>query len=55
MRQLLGSTPMVVLGTILGRFPTLEEYKAAVDGINLTSFAPPSEDLARPAIPLKAV
>ena len=53
--SLLGSTPMVVLSTILGRFPTLEEYKEAVDGINLTSFAPPSEDLARPAIPLKAV
>jgi len=28
--SLLGSTPMVVLSTILGRFPTLEEYKAAV-------------------------
>ncbi|MGB0664779.1 MAG: bifunctional aconitate hydratase 2/2-methylisocitrate dehydratase, partial [Pontibacterium sp.] len=27
--SLLGSTPMVVLSTILGRFPTLEEYKAA--------------------------
>jgi aconitate hydratase 2/2-methylisocitrate dehydratase len=53
--SLLGSTPMVVLSTILGRFPTLDEYKAAVDGINLTSFAPPSEDLARPAIPLKAI
>jgi aconitate hydratase 2/2-methylisocitrate dehydratase len=53
--SLLGSTPMVVLSCILGRFPTLEEYKAAVEGINLTSFAPPSEDLARPAIPLKAV
>jgi aconitate hydratase 2/2-methylisocitrate dehydratase len=53
--SLLGSTPMVVLSCILGRFPTLEEYKAAVDGINLTSFAPPSKDLSRPAIPLKAV
>lgn len=53
--SLLGSTPMVVLSTILGRFPTLEEYKAAVDGINLTSFTPPSKDLARPAIPLKAI
>ena len=46
---------MVVLSCILCRFPTLEEYKAAVEGIHLTSFAPPSEDLARPAIPLKAV
>ena len=53
--SLLGSTPMVVLSCILGRFPTLEEYKEAVDGINLTSFAPPSKDLARPAIPLKAI
>ena len=53
--SLLGSTPMVVLSAILGRFPTIAEYKAAVEGINLTSFAPPSEDLARPAIPLKSV
>ena len=44
--SLLGSTPMVVLSCILGRFPTLEEYKEAVAGINLTSFAPPSEDLS---------
>ncbi len=44
--SLLGSTPMVVLSTILGRFPTVAEYKEAVDGINLTSFAPPSEDLS---------
>ncbi len=53
--SLLGSTPMVVLGTILRRFPTLGEYEAAVQRINLASFAPPSEDLARPAVPLKAV
>lgn len=53
--SLLGSTPMVVLASILGRFPTMVEYKEAVEGIHLTSFAPPSEDLARPAIPLKAV
>jgi aconitate hydratase 2/2-methylisocitrate dehydratase len=44
--SLLGSTPLVVLSTILGRFPSLEEYKAAVDGINLTDFAPPSEDMS---------
>jgi hypothetical protein len=30
----------VVLSTILGRTPTIEEYKAAVKGINLTQFAP---------------
>ena len=44
--SLLGSTPLVVLSTVLGRFPTVEEYKAAVEGIDLTKFAPPSEDLA---------
>ena len=44
--SLLGSTPLVVLSSILGRFPTLEEYKAAVDGINLTDFAPPEEEMA---------
>ncbi|OUS32361.1 aconitate hydratase [Gammaproteobacteria bacterium 45_16_T64] len=51
--SLLASTPVVVLSTILGRTPTLEEYKGAVKGINLTSFAPPSEDLSRPSIPVK--
>ncbi|WP_432473476.1 bifunctional aconitate hydratase 2/2-methylisocitrate dehydratase [Amphritea sp. HPY] len=51
--SLLGSTPMVVLSCILGRFPTLEEYKEAVEGINLTTFVPPGEDLsvAHAAIP----
>jgi aconitate hydratase 2/2-methylisocitrate dehydratase len=39
--SLLASTPVVVLSTILGRTPTMEEYKAAVKGINLTSYAPP--------------
>ena len=38
--SLLSSTPVVVLSTILGRTPTIEEYKAAVKGINLTQFAP---------------
>ena len=38
--SLLSSTPVVVLSTILGRTPTIEEYKLAVDGINLTKFAP---------------
>ena len=38
--SLLSSTPVVVLSTILGRTPTLDEYKAAVKGINLTQFAP---------------
>lgn len=39
--SLLASTPVVVLSAILGRTPNLDEYKAAVEGINLTKFAPP--------------
>lgn len=42
--SLLGSTPVVVLSAILGRTPTVEEYKTAVEGINLTKFAPPLTD-----------
>ena len=38
--SLLSSTPVVVLSTILGRTPTMDEYTAAVEGINLTKFAP---------------
>lgn len=38
--SLLSSTPVVVLSTILGRTPNIEEYTAAVAGINLTKFAP---------------
>jgi len=38
--SLLASTPVVVLSAILGRIPNIEEYKAAVEGINLTKFAP---------------
>ena len=38
--SLLASTPVVVLSTILGRTPSIDEYKAAVNGINLTKFAP---------------
>ncbi|WP_158210420.1 bifunctional aconitate hydratase 2/2-methylisocitrate dehydratase [Myroides phaeus] len=38
--SLLASTPVVVLSAILGRIPTIEEYKASVEGINLTKFAP---------------
>ena len=41
--SLLGSTPVVVLSAILGRTPTLEEYKTAVKGIDLTKFAPPKD------------
>ena len=43
--SLLSSTPVVVLSAILGRTPSLEEYKDAVEGINLTKFAPPVEDM----------
>ncbi|MFY2823906.1 bifunctional aconitate hydratase 2/2-methylisocitrate dehydratase [Ruegeria sp. MALMAid1280] len=39
--SLLASTPVVVLSAILGRTPKIEEYKAAVEGIDLTKFAPP--------------
>lgn len=39
--SLLASTPVVVLSAILGRTPTLEEYTEAVEGIDLTKFAPP--------------
>lgn len=38
--SLLASTPVVVLSAILGRIPNMEEYKVAVEGINLTKFAP---------------
>lgn len=39
--SLLASTPVVVLSAILGRTPSIDEYKSAVDGIDLTKFAPP--------------
>ncbi|MEY8829652.1 bifunctional aconitate hydratase 2/2-methylisocitrate dehydratase [Sedimentitalea sp. XS_ASV28] len=41
--SLLASTPVVVLSAILGRTPTLDEYKTAVQGIDLTKFAPPAQ------------
>ena len=47
--SLLASTPVVVLSTVLGRTPTIEEYKAAVAGIKLTEFAPPLKSLTTPA------
>ena len=45
--SLLSSTPVVVLSTILGRTPTMDEYKIAVKGINLTQFTPPHKMLVR--------
>ncbi|MFL0078954.1 bifunctional aconitate hydratase 2/2-methylisocitrate dehydratase [Tenacibaculum maritimum] len=43
--SLLSSTPVVVLSTVLGRTPTMEEYEAAVDGIVLTKFKPSQKKL----------
>ena len=43
--SLLSSTPVVVLSAILGRTPSFEEYEVAVEGVNLTKFSPPLEDL----------
>lgn len=45
--SLLSSTPVVVLSTVLGRTPTIDEYKAAVNGINLTKFAPSNKQLVK--------
>ncbi|MBU2894094.1 bifunctional aconitate hydratase 2/2-methylisocitrate dehydratase [Colwellia sp. D2M02] len=57
--SLLGSTPLVVLSTVLGRFPTLEEYKSAVEGIDLTKFTPPTEAMntkyVAQAVPIQVV
>ncbi len=44
--SLLSSTPVVVLSAILGRTPTIEEYKTAVQGIPLTTFTPPVEAMS---------
>ena len=44
--SLLASTPVVVLAAILGRTPTIEEYKEAVLGIKLTTFAPPLKEMS---------
>ncbi len=43
--SLLASTPVVVLSAIMGRIPNIDEYKAAVEGINLTTFVPPIKEL----------
>ncbi|RKS96827.1 bifunctional aconitate hydratase 2/2-methylisocitrate dehydratase [Chryseobacterium defluvii] len=45
--SLLASTPVVVLSAIIGRIPNIDEYKAAVDGIDLTKFAPPIKELVK--------
>ncbi|HBV13864.1 bifunctional aconitate hydratase 2/2-methylisocitrate dehydratase [Chryseobacterium carnipullorum] len=45
--SLLASTPVVVLSAIIGRIPNIDEYKAAVEGIDLTKFAPPIKELVQ--------
>ena len=50
--SLLASTPVVVLSTILGRTPTIEEYTAAVDGIKLTDYEPPAQDASAGGLPI---
>ena len=40
--SLLGSTPLVVLSTFLGRTPTMDEYLASVKDIKLTTYSPPT-------------
>jgi len=57
--SLLGSTPLVVLSSVLGRFPSIEEYKNAVEGITLTDFIPPTEEMSTKftgqAVPIKVM
>ena len=43
--SLLASTPVVVLSSVLGRIPSMEEYKEAINGINLTEYSPPLSSL----------
>ena len=43
--SLLASTPVVVLSALLGRTPSMEEYKIAVEGIDLTKYSPPIANL----------
>ncbi|SHL17187.1 bifunctional aconitate hydratase 2/2-methylisocitrate dehydratase [Chryseobacterium polytrichastri] len=45
--SLLASTPVVVLSAIMGRIPNIDEYKTAVEGIDLTKFAPPIKELVQ--------
>ncbi|MEM9856338.1 MAG: bifunctional aconitate hydratase 2/2-methylisocitrate dehydratase [Bacteroidota bacterium] len=49
--SLLASTPVVVLSAILGRTPTIQEYKVAVKDIKLTQFAPPLKKLTSTQTP----
>lgn len=47
--SLLASTPVVVLSAIFGRIPNIDEYKAAVEGIDLTTFVPSIKELTSTA------
>ncbi len=49
--SLLASTPVVVLSAILGRTPTIQEYRVAVKDIKLTQFAPPLKKLTSTQTP----
>jgi aconitate hydratase 2/2-methylisocitrate dehydratase len=50
--SLLASTPVVVLSAILGRIPSIAEYKTAIKGIKLTKFAPPLKKMTtQPPLP----
>lgn len=55
--SLLGSTPLVILSSVLGRFPSIDEYKSAVEGITLTDFIPPTQEMSTKftgkAVPIK--
>ena len=44
--SLLSSTPVVVLSSILGRTPSIDEYKIAIKGIKLTKFKPSLKEMS---------
>ncbi|MDR3026687.1 bifunctional aconitate hydratase 2/2-methylisocitrate dehydratase [Chryseobacterium sp.] len=48
--SLLASTPVVVLSAIIGRIPSIDEYKAAVEGIDLTTFVPSIKELTSTSV-----
>lgn len=48
--SLLASTPVVVLSAIMGRIPSIEEYKTAVEGIDLTTFVPSIKELTSTSV-----
>lgn len=48
--SLLASTPVVVLSAIIGRIPNIDEYKAAVEGIDLTTFVPSIKELTSTSV-----